>query len=84
MINQGAVTHDAWHLCPFPPPSRQIPDLQTGFEFRADVYKYMNMTLPRKPARRVLFWMRMPHFPRELLNTQEILAVVESYNISYT
>lgn len=61
-----------------------MPDIQTGFEFREAMYEYMNMTLPKKPAKKVLFWLRTPLHPRELLNTDELIKVVESYNLSYT
>ena len=65
-------------------PPAQVPDLQTGFEFRERIYEYMNLTLPEKPPEKVLFWLRTPRLPRELMNTDELVSVVESYNLSYT
>ena len=62
----------------------QVPDIQTGFEFRVAMYKHMNMVLPDKPAKKVLFWLRTPRMSRELLNADELVKVVESYNLSYT
>lgn len=48
------------------------------------MYKHMNITLPAKPRNKVLFWLRTPRMPRELLNADELVAVVKSYNVSAT
>jgi hypothetical protein len=62
----------------------QIPDLETGFEFRQAVYSYMNVTLPAKPTNKVLFWMRRPGCPRTVLNQKALVDIAERYNMLYT
>ncbi len=63
----------------------QVPDMQTGFEFRRDMYAHMGLTLPEAPANKVLFWLRTPPLSyRSLLNTDDVLKVVNYYNMSYT
>lgn len=61
----------------------QVPDMETGFMFRRDMYAYMNIKLPAKPPKKVLFWFRTPPLYRSILNTEEVLAVTNSYNLSY-
>ena len=65
-------------------PCVQVSDVDTGFQFRADMYKHMGIELPRKPPKKVLFWFRTPPLYRSVLNKEEILAVVNYYNLSYT
>jgi hypothetical protein len=62
----------------------QVPDMQTGFEFRRDMYEHMGLTLPEVPANKVLFWLRTPPLYRSLLNPDEVLKIVNYYNMSYT
>lgn len=62
----------------------QVPDIQTGFEFRLDMYKHMGMTLPEKPPKKILFWFRTPPLYRSILNPEPLLALVEQYKWDYT
>ena len=62
----------------------QVPDIQTGFELRKTMYQHMSVTMPNKPANKVLFWLRKPGHARELQNTEELIAIAKRYNLSYT
>ena len=62
----------------------QIPDVETAFQFRRDMYKFMGMELPERPAKKVLFWLRPDPHGRSILNIDEVTALVDSYNIPYT
>ncbi len=58
--------------------------MQTGFEFRRDMYEHMGLTLPEVPTNKVLFWLRTPPLYRSLLNMDDVLKIVNYYNMSYT
>ncbi len=58
--------------------------MQTGFEFRRDMYAHMGLTLPEAPANKVLFWLRTPPLYRSFLNTEDVLKIVNYYNMSFT
>jgi hypothetical protein len=62
----------------------KIPDIGTGFEFRQAVYAHLGVPLPPKPAKRVLLWLRAPGLGRAIINQDELIKVIESYNLSYT
>lgn len=62
----------------------QLPDVQTAWEFRKEMYDYMGVPMPTKPSNKVLFWFRTPPLGRSVLNTPEVLALADSYNLSYT
>ena len=62
----------------------QVSDHEEVFRFRLGMYDFLGVDLPRKPARRVLFWMRPQGKPRSITNLQELLALTESYNVPYT
>ena len=64
--------------------SSQVPDIETGFQFKSDIYEFMNVTLPAAPKRKVLFFLRQHLENRRLHNLPELERVVESYNIPYT
>ena len=64
----------------------QVPDLGTAFEFREDVYKMVGIPLPKTPSRKVLLWFRQKHTGngRYVINTDQITALMNSYDIEYT
>lgn len=62
----------------------QIPDIQTGFEFREAMYKHVGMEMPRKPPKKVLFWFRKPPLYRTILNTDELLRITSRYGVGYS
>lgn len=63
----------------------QVPDIETGFEIRGRLFKYLNMELPPAPAsRRVLLWLRRPGFPRSIANEAAVVNVIRSYGLEYT
>jgi hypothetical protein len=50
----------------------QVPDIETGFQFKADMYDFMNITLPSAPKRRVLFYLRQHLENRRLHNCRSL------------
>ena len=62
----------------------QLPDQHTAFRFREDMYHMLNVPLPAKPARRVLFWLRKPGTGRHITNIDELFAITEAYGLNYT
>ena len=69
------------HRCLF---ALQVPDMETGFEFRQAMYDHMGLPLPEKPGRRVLLWLRQHLENRRLQNIDAIIDVLNTYNMSYT
>ncbi len=45
-------THKRPHIC------GQLPDSETAFQFRADSYRYLNLSLSSKPPPKVLLFLR--------------------------
>ena len=60
-----------------------MPEMETGFAFRKDMYKHMGMKLPDVPPKKVLFMLRANN-RRKMHNLPELLKIVESYNLSYS
>ncbi len=48
------------------------------------MYAHMGVQLPEKPARKVLLWLRQHLENRRLENLDQIVAVLNRYNMSYT
>jgi hypothetical protein len=42
--------------------ARQTPDMESAFQFRQDMYEYMNVSLPRTPPRNILLFMRQDKY----------------------
>ena len=61
----------------------QMPDIETGFAFRKDMYKHMGITLPLLPPNKVLFMLRDTD-RRKLENEAELVNIAKDYNVSYT
>jgi hypothetical protein len=61
-----------------------MPDVETAWKFRKDVYAHMGVNMPTKPPRKVLFWLRSDPHGRSILNENELFQIAESYNLSYT
>ena len=62
----------------------QIPDVQTGYEFREEMYEHLNTTLPTSPPRRVLFYLRQGLENRQLKYVDQLEAIVSKFDINYT
>ena len=62
----------------------QLPDVQTGFEFREDMYEHMNTTLPTVPPRRVLLYLRQGQESRQLYKLDVLLGVMQKLKVNYT
>ncbi len=62
----------------------QIPDMETGFDFRKDMYRLMGMTVPATPERRALLWLRPDYRGRYITNTPDLLSVLKKYDVPYT
>ncbi len=48
------------------------------------MYDHFEMTLPEVPAKRVLLWLRQSTEIRRLENLNEIIAVLDTYELNYT
>ena len=73
-----------WHAHAASVAPSQIPDVETGFQFRSDVYDFMNTSLPLAPPRRLLFFLRQGMANRRVRNLKILTAVADAYNVSYT
>ena len=65
----------------------QMPDIETGFAFRDEMYKQMGVPAHDPPAaKKVLFMLRGNRDERrKIVNLAELIKVVESYyNLTYT
>ncbi len=60
-----------------------VPDMETGYAFRKDMYAKMGVPVPIKAAKKVLLAVR-DSANRRIENQQELIAVIERYNLSYT
>ena len=65
------------------PRRRQMPDSETGFQFRANAYRNMGLPLQYTPPKRVLLMLR-PGRRRQLVNEQAFIDIIESYGLPYT
>ena len=60
-----------------------MPDVETGYAFRKDMYARRKAVLPKgKPPRKVLLMLRGRH-RRKIANLPELLKIIESYNFTY-
>jgi hypothetical protein len=62
----------------------QVPDMATTFDFRAEMYAHMGISLPDKPSRNVLFWLRTPPLGRSFINGDDLLKIADDYGVKYT
>lgn len=61
-----------------------MPDAETAYRFRREMYDMMGVTLPTRPSNNILFWLRYDGSGRSFGNTQELIAVANAYNLSHT
>ena len=69
---------DAW---------RQLPDMETGFALREDLYDALGISAPTRPVARVLLYLRQSptgYGPRHILNLEEVLDAVRSTGVPFT
>ena len=62
----------------------QVPDVETAFQFRKDMYAMMGVEMPQKPVKKVLFWFRQPPLGRSVSNSAALRALADAYNVPYT
>ena len=62
----------------------QLPDVQTGFEFREEMYRHMDTTLPTTPPRRVLLFLRQHIENRRLYKVDMLIDIMEKLHVNYT
>jgi hypothetical protein len=60
-----------------------MPDMETAFAFRRDMYAHMGVALPTSPPKKVLVVLR-DQARRRVENKDELVAVMDRYNLSYT
>ena len=59
-----------------------MPDIETAFTFREEMYSAMGAKVPEAPPKKVLFLLRR-NARRRIHNLPELLKIVESYNFTY-
>ena len=62
----------------------QMPDIETGFAFRDEMYKQMGVPAHDPPAAKKVLFMLRGNERRKIVNLAELIKVVESYNLTYT
>ena len=62
----------------------QIPDMETAFTFRKEMYNWVGLPLPAKPAKKVLLWFRAPRRGRAVANTPDIVNLLNKYQLEHT
>ena len=65
----------------------QLPDMETGFALREDLYDALGISAPTRPVARVLLYLRQSptgYGPRHILNLEEVLDAVRSTGVPFT
>ena len=62
----------------------QLPDIQTGVEFREEMYEHMNRTLPTTPPRRVLLYLRQGLENRRVYKVDMLIDIMKKLKVNYT
>ena len=62
----------------------QLPDVQTGFEIREEMYEHMNTTMPTMPPRRVLLYLRQGLENRRVYKVDMLIDIMKKLNVNYT
>lgn len=64
-----------------------LPDMETGFALREDLYDALGISAPTRPVARVLLYLRQSptgYGPRHILNLEEVLDAVRSTGVPFT